>query len=135
MPLIAFIVWTHKKPMDCSQLFNINVVYIQYSLLVFFMPLLLTGVFIYQWRVAKKSLKNGFFPPTNDVYLFDTKALSIRLKRVKVRVYSLLYLLPIFTLIFCGVSFVMYQKLQLGRSYIVIEKQLEQKCLVIKHYP
>lgn len=135
-PLVVFILWMDKvKPLECSRVFEVNFVYLCLAILVFVMPVIFTVLIYYNWKIAKKSLQNGYFPPSDSVCMFKTQALSLRLKRVKFKVFFILYISPFVAVFFYVASFNIYQKLQLDRSYTLIEKDLEKKCLVIKHYP
>ncbi len=135
-PLVFFIVWMDKvKPPECSRLFEVNFVYLCLAILVFVMPVIFTVLIYYIWKIAKKSLQNGYFPPSDSVCMFKTHALSLKLKRVKFKVFSILYVLPLVALLFYVISFGIYHKLSLDREYAAIGKSLESKCLVIKHYP
>lgn len=134
-PLLMFSMWSNKKSLECSHFFNVNLAYIQISIYVFVMPLIMTMLSYNVWQTAKKSLKNGFFPPTDEAYIVDTKVLSIKLKRVKRKIYFTLYFLPFFTLFFYGISLFFYKWQHVDSGYASVKKTLEKKCLVIKHYP
>jgi hypothetical protein len=134
-PLLIFTMWSKRKPLECSHFLDVNLAYIQLVIYIFVLPIIMTLLSYYAWQIAKKSLKDGFFPPANHFYLTDTKVLSISLKRVKRKIYFTLYFLPFFTLFFYGISVFFYQKLHVDKGYTFVESNFEKKCLFIKHYP
>jgi len=135
-PLVVFTLWQDTvKPTACSRLFELNIDYLCLVLLIWGMPIIFSLIFYNNWLTAKKALKNGYFPPSDSICMFKTEARSLKLKKVRTQVYFIIYISPLFALAFYAISILFYTKLGFDRDYAVIEKSLESKCLVIKHYP